>query len=79
MYEYENQSYFENQFSLRQYSYQQFYQNNCFIISTMSVYHENLYHAINHKTYMTAQMNFIKNEKNIYHNTSNQLSIEKIM
>ena len=43
----------------------------------MSVYHESLYHTIDHKTYTVTQMNFMKNEKNIYHNILNQFSIKK--
>ena len=37
----------------------------------MSVYHEKSYQIINYEIYMTAQVNFIKNKKNVYHNVLN--------
>ena len=43
----------------------------------MLIYYKNLYHIIDHEAYLTAQVNLIKNEKNIYHNVSNQLNVEK--
>ena len=43
----------------------------------MLVYHEDLYHTMNHKASTAAQMNLTEDEKNIYHNISNQPSIEE--